>query len=66
KVSGSGGTWAGLIYAPNGTAEVSGSSNFNFTGGIIGERVKLNGSDATINGDAGLPAAPEQSIALVE
>jgi hypothetical protein len=66
KVAGSGGTWAGLIYAPNGTAEVSGSSNFNFTGGIIGERVKLNGSDATINGDAGLPAAPEQSIALVE
>jgi hypothetical protein len=66
KVSGSGGTWAGLMYAPNGTAEVSGSSNFNFTGGIIGERVKLNGSDATINGDAGLPAAPEQAIALVE
>lgn len=72
KISGSGGDWAGLIYAPNGVAELSGQANgqdrFDLSGGVIAERVKLNGSDAYIDGTigAGQVAEPQQVIALVE
>jgi hypothetical protein len=66
KVAGSGGTWEGSIYAPNGTAEVSGQNNWNFHGGIVAERVKLNGSDSNIDGSYGDGAPPEQQYALVE
>ncbi len=72
KVAGSGGDWAGLIYAPNGWAELSGQSNgndsFDLAGGIIAQRVKLNGSDAYIDGSiySEPEVVPAQTISLVE
>jgi hypothetical protein len=49
KVSGSGNQLEGIFYAPNGTAEISGQSAFNYTGGIIAWRVKFNGSNGTLS-----------------
>jgi Flp pilus assembly protein TadG len=66
KVAGSGGTWEGIIYAPNGTAEISGSSNLALQGGIIAKRVKLNGSGFSIDGSASEGGPGEQVIALTE
>jgi Flp pilus assembly protein TadG len=66
KLSGSGGDWQGSMYSPNGTAEVSGSSNLNIAGSIVGERVKINGSNFNINGDGGEGGAGPQQLALVE
>jgi Flp pilus assembly protein TadG len=66
KVSGSGGTWEGYIYAPNGTAEVSGQGNWNYTGGIVAKRVKLNGSDSNINAYDADAGPPVQQFALIE
>ena len=66
KLSGSGGDWQGSMYSPNGTAEVSGSSNLNIAGSIVGERVKINGSQFNINGAGGEGGAGPQQLALVE
>jgi Flp pilus assembly protein TadG len=66
KVSGSGGTWEGIIYAPRGTAEVSGSSNLAITGGIVAKRVKLNGSSLTIDGSSSGGGPGEPYYALTE
>jgi Flp pilus assembly protein TadG len=66
KVAGSGGSWEGYIYAPRGTAEVSGSSNLAISGAIISNRVKLNGSDMSIDGSSYGGGPGEQVIALSE
>jgi Flp pilus assembly protein TadG len=66
KVNGSSGAWAGKIYAPNGTAEVSGSSNLAISGGIVAKRVKLNGSGFTIDGSASEGGPAEHQLALTE
>jgi hypothetical protein len=48
KLSGSGGSWGGYIYAPNGQVEISGSSHFSLEGSIIANKVKLSGSNWSI------------------
>jgi Putative Flp pilus-assembly TadE/G-like len=45
KLSGSGGSWEGIIYTPNGQTDISGSSNFSLRGSIIADTVKLSGSN---------------------
>ena len=47
KVSGSDETFTGIIYAPNGGIDISGS-NEAVAGGVVGQRVKLSGSSSTI------------------
>jgi hypothetical protein len=64
KISASGGAWAGMIYAPRGTAEVSGSANMTLAGSIVADRVKLNGSNFTIT--AGSTSSGVTSLQLVE
>ena len=66
KVAGSGGTWEGVMYAPNGTAEISGSSNLALQGGIVAKRVKLNGSSFSIDGSSDEGGPGDQVIALTE
>lgn len=66
KVSGSDGSWSGYIYAPNGTAEISGSSNLAIKGGIVAKRVKLNGSSMSIDGTFYGGGPGEQQYALIE
>ena len=60
KLSGSGGTWSGIHYAPNGTAELSGGSNLTVAGGIVAQRVKLNGSSMSINAAALQSSTPDK------
>ena len=66
KVAGSGGSWAGIIYAPQGTAEVSGSTNLTVSGSIVAKRVKLNGSVITVDGGSSGGGPGEQRIAITE
>jgi Flp pilus assembly protein TadG len=49
KMAGSTHSWAGIIYAPRGMIEMSGSSNTTVSGSIIGQSVRLNGSSLNIN-----------------
>ena len=44
-VSGSGGQWQGILFAPNGLAKVQGSSNLSIAGSIIADQVQMSGSD---------------------
>lgn len=53
KVAGSGGRWQGIMYAPNGQVEISGSGNMTISGGIVAQTVKLGGSSFNITGTAG-------------
>jgi hypothetical protein len=48
KMAGSNTTWEGTVYAPRGMIEYSGSSNSSLNGSLIGNTVKLNGSDLNI------------------
>lgn len=48
KMAGSNTTWEGVVYAPRGMIEYSGSSNSTVNGSLIGNTVKLNGSDLNI------------------
>lgn len=65
KISGSDGDWAGYLYAPNGTADVSGSSGLAITGASVAKRVKLSGSSMSIDGGGG-GALGDRAYALVE
>ena len=53
KFSGSGSSWSGIVYAPNGRIEMSGSGNSNVDGALIGMAVKLTGSSASITNTGG-------------
>ena len=48
--AGSDGSFQGLLYAPNGMVQTGGSTNSTLKGGIIADRVGLNGSSLTIIG----------------
>lgn len=48
KMAGSNTTWEGIVYAPRGMIEYSGSSNSSLNGSLIGNTVKLNGSNLNI------------------
>jgi hypothetical protein len=56
KVSGSGGSWTGIMYAPGGQADVSGSGNLSLNGSIVAGRVKISGSGFNLTGN-GAPSA---------
>ncbi len=51
KMSGSSSNWWGVMYAPNGLVEMSGSDNSAAHGAIIANTVKLNGSNIFIEYD---------------
>lgn len=48
KVAGSTNIWNGIIYAPNGQVEISGSVNNAINGSVIAYTINLNGSSNTI------------------
>lgn len=52
KMAGSTHNWEGLIYAPHGLIEMSGSSNTSMRGALIGYGIRLNGSSIDIRFDA--------------
>jgi Flp pilus assembly protein TadG len=45
KLSGSGGTWEGVLYGPNGQVDISGSGNLAYRGMIVSSTIKLSGSN---------------------
>jgi hypothetical protein len=53
KISGSGGTWQGVLYSPNGEVSLSGSGGQSPAGMIIGDTVTISGSGWAMTG---LPA----------
>jgi len=57
-ISGSGSTWDGLIWAPGGLIEFSGSSNASVNGTLLGWAVRLNGSNISIVSNPALFATP--------
>jgi hypothetical protein len=64
-VSGSSSDWNGILWAPGGLVEMSGSSNVASNGSLLGWAVRLNGSDLIIRHDGDLfttPADPEVLI----
>ena len=65
RISGGGNNWNGIMWAPKGQIEMSGSAADSFDGSLVAWSVKLNGSDLTIKYDAGLFAS-EQSILVLE
>lgn len=48
-VSGSGGSWTGLMLAPNGGAHLQGSDNLGISGGVIADSILVGGSDFTLD-----------------
>lgn len=48
-LSGSGGAWSGLVYAPNGDVKINGQSNLNFSGSVVAQNVAIAGNGMTIN-----------------
>ncbi len=59
NISGSGGSWIGLMVAPNGKINFSGSSNLSVSGGLLADQVSASGSDwdlAAIDEGSGAPA----------
>ena len=48
NVSASGGTYAGILYAPNGDIDFTGQSNHTFEGSLVAENVKVSGTGLTI------------------
>ena len=47
-ITGSGGQWEGIMYAPNGDAKVSGQGNLNYEGSIVAQNVSVGGNGMTI------------------
>jgi len=64
-MSGSENEWAGVVYAPNGQIEFSGSDNTTLNGALVGYTVKINGSEVgfTFDPDFFPTAADELEIA---
>lgn len=49
NISGSGSSWNGIVYAPNGMIEISGSGNSTMSGSLLAQAVKLSGSNWQLN-----------------
>jgi Putative Flp pilus-assembly TadE/G-like len=68
KISASGGDWVGIINAPDGKVEMSGSENasdsFDLYGSIVADRVSISGQDFTIT--AAFVSADAAGIRLIE
>ena len=65
-VSGSSTSWKGVIYAPNGPIDMSGSSNTTYRGSLIGRAVDLSGSGLRIDYDSQYcPAASRRPVVRI-
>lgn len=66
SLSGSTNNWSGVIFAPNGLVEMSGSNATTFSGSIFAAVIKLSGSNITIQTDQDLLPPPPPEINLEE
>ena len=66
-MSGSGGSWTGLIYAPDGAIKLQGSDNLSVSGSIVADQVIISGSNFSITGESvGLATSGPVAVRLVE
>ena len=63
--SGSGGSWGGAMYAPNGQVNISGSSGLAIGGSVIADTIVVAGSDISVQGNI-IGEAAIARLALVE
>ena len=54
NISGSNSHWQGIIYAPNGDAVVSGSGNGVLAGSVVANKIKLSGSNWSLQAGGGV------------
>jgi hypothetical protein len=66
KISGSNLNWQGLIYAPNGNVDMSGSKNVSLAGSINALCVNLNGAGTNITYDPASCVPQRASIKLLK
>jgi hypothetical protein len=66
KMSGSTNTWEGIVYAPEGMIEMSGSGNSTFEGSLIGATVRVNGSGLQISAFEDVGGGGEPKVSLLE
>ena len=64
--SGNGGTWLGIIYAPNGEAAIEGNGGLSIVSSVIADEVLLKGNDFILEGMIGDAVASPRQIALIE
>jgi hypothetical protein len=48
-MSGSGGSWEGYIYSPDGRVKIQGQNDLSVKGSIVADRVSISGSDFSID-----------------
>ncbi len=66
-MSGSGGSWAGIILAPDGAVKLQGSDNLSVSGSIVGDRVIVSGSNFSLtSGGGGVATYSSGPIRLTE
>jgi hypothetical protein len=65
KIAGSTSTWNGILWAPGGLIEMSGSSNTTANGSLIGWAVRLNGSNLIIDYDQSLFPPSDPSVLVL-
>lgn len=65
-VSGSSSNWNGIMWAPGGLIEMSGSGNTAVNGSLIGWAVRLNGSDLIIRYDPSLFPPGDPTVLVLE
>ncbi len=65
KFSGNQHTWRGIIYAPHGEIEMSGSDNTSVDGCLWGARVKFNANEIYV-GNCGAYITGQKSLSLME
>lgn len=61
-ISGSGGRFTGLCFAPNGSIQYSGSGHNIYEGCLIGDKILVTGSDFVVHGTGGGPGKMEVSL----
>lgn len=64
-ISGSSSDWNGILWAPGGLVEMSGSSNIATNGSLIGWAIRLNGSDLVIRYNPDLFVIPADPFVIV-
>ncbi len=62
-LSGSGGTWHGYFYAPDGRVKVAGSDNLTLEASIVADRVTVSGSGFSLTSEE---LGARSYVALVE
>jgi hypothetical protein len=66
KIATNSATWQGLMYSPNGTTEISGSSVGSLNGSVIAYNVNVSSSDFTITHQPDPAAEPNYRVELLD